>query len=194
MSIKIDIYLIFSIIILFFFRQAEAFLIFYFFVLLHELAHILVANLLKIKIIDISLLPFGVNAKFDFCDNKIKEIIIASAGPVFSLIIACILKEYFIQNFFIFVVNMIPIYPLDGGRILKNIILLVFKNSMGRLIYRIILKIAIIILVTLNIVLVVFFKMYNFIFVCLYIIQLASDEIKKDDYKEQISSLLNLEI
>ena len=102
MGIKIDIYLVFSIIVLFFFRQAESFLVFYWFVLLHEGAHIFVAKLLRVKIVDVSLLPFGVNARFDFFNNKIKEIIIASAGPIFSFIAANIFNEYFVQNIFIF--------------------------------------------------------------------------------------------
>lgn len=194
MSIKIDIYLVFSIVILFFFRQAEHFLIFYIFVLLHEFAHILMARIMKIKIIEVSLLPFGVNARFDFCGNKIREIIIACAGPIFSFLIANALREYFIQNIFIFIVNLIPIYPLDGGRILKNIILLTFGNSRGRVFYRIILKITLIILVMINIIFIVFFRLYNFIFVSFYIVQLACEEIKNDNLKDRISSLLNLEI
>jgi len=194
MSIKLDIYLVFSIIILFFFRQAESFLIFYLFVLLHEIAHILVAKLLKVKVVDVSLLPFGVNARFDYCDNKIKEIIIASAGPILSLVMSETLNEYFIQNIFIFIVNMIPIYPLDGGRIFKNLLLVILGNRRGGTIYRVILKVAIIVLVIVNIIFIVFFRFYNFIFVSLYIIQLANEEIKKDNLKNEISSLLNLEI
>lgn len=193
MNIKLNIYLVFSIVILIFFRQAEQFLIFYFFIFLHEIAHIFVAKILRIKIIDVSLLPFGVNARFDFCDSKIKEILIASAGPIFSFITAITLKKYFIYNMFIFTVNMIPIYPLDGGRILKNIILLIFGNRNGRKIYIIILKIAIILLLIINITFVILFKYYNFIFVSLYIIQLADEEIKKDNLKNKISSLLNVE-
>ena len=193
MNIKIDIYLIFSIVILLFFRQAESFLIFYFFILIHEIAHILVAKMLKIKIIDVSLLPFGVNARFDFCNCKIKEIIIASAGPIISIIMAVFIEKYYIQNIFIFTVNMIPIYPLDGGRIIKNIMLLFFGKKKGSCIYMIILKSTIILLIIINIVLIIFFKYYKFVFVSLYIIQVASEEIKKDNLKKQISSLFNVE-
>ena len=123
MNIKIDLYLIISFIILTFFRQIDVFLSFYIFVILHELAHILVAFILKIKVLEISFLPFGVNAKFDFDKSKLKEIVVASAGPIFSLCMYFIFEEFKVQNLFIFLTNMIPIYQLDGGRILKNIII-----------------------------------------------------------------------
>ena len=77
MNIKIDLYLIISFLILTFFRQIDVFLSFYIFVILHELAHILVAFILKIKVLEISFLPFGVNAKFDFGKSKLKEIVVA---------------------------------------------------------------------------------------------------------------------
>ena len=79
MNVKIDIYLIISLNILTIFKQVDSFLILYIFITLHELIHILTAILLRVKVIEVSFLPFGVNAKFDFKNNKIKEIIVASA-------------------------------------------------------------------------------------------------------------------
>ena len=126
MNIKIDFYLIISIVILLLFHQAEDFLIFYFFIILHEFSHILIAFFLKIKLIEISFLPFGVNAKFDFINCRKKEIIVALAGPVFSILLAYYFPQYRISNLFIAIMNMIPIYPLDGGRIVKYIMILKF--------------------------------------------------------------------
>lgn len=194
MNIKIDFYLIVSIVILTFFRQVETFLIFYLFVALHELAHIFVAYILKIKVLEVSFLPFGVNAKFDFSKHKYKEILISSAGPIFSISMTFLLKDFFIQNIFIFLINMIPIYPLDGGRILKNIIILIFGAYNGTKIYNILLRIFIIILAIINITLVVILKNYRFLFVSLYIFQIASEEIKKDKIRENLTKLLNIEI
>lgn len=128
MNIKVDIYLLVSIVILFLFKQLETFLILYFFIILHEAAHIVVATALKIKVKEISFLPFGVNAKFELKNDLKKEIIISCAGPIFSLLVAIMVEEFKFQNLFIFFTNMIPIFPLDGGRILKNSILLIFRE------------------------------------------------------------------
>lgn len=191
MNIKIDLYLIISFLILTFFRQIDVFLSFYIFVILHELAHILVAFILKIKVLEISFLPFGVNAKFDFGKSKLKEIIVASAGPIFSLCMYFMVEKFKIQNLFIFLTNMIPIYPLDGGRILKNVIIFFIGDKQGGMLYNHLLKIFIILLIIVNLVLIVFLKNYQFIFVSIYVIQLAGDEIKKDKIKEKVWKILN---
>jgi len=194
MNIKIDIYLIILGIFLTFLRQIDVYLSFYIFVILHELAHILIAVILKVNIKEVNLLPFGVNAKFDFYNHKVKEIIIASAGPIFSMTMAFIFKQYFIENLFIFITNIIPIYPLDGGRILKNLIIVLVGKKIGIRIYNALIRFFILILAILNIVLIVFLKNYNFIFFSMYILQMACEEIKKDKVKEDIIKMLNVDI
>ncbi len=66
----------------------------------------------------------------------IKEIIVAIAGPIVNLLIFIITllneeKTYLnnlimYSNLLIFIFNLIPIYPLDGGRILKGILHIIF--------------------------------------------------------------------
>lgn len=194
MNIKVDIYLIISIAILTFFKQVEPFLYFYLFITLHELAHIIVAIILKIKPIEISFLPFGVNAKFDFQNHKIKEIIIASAGPIFSACTAFILKDFKVQNLFIMIMNLLPIFPLDGGRIFKNIIILAKGLDKGSEIYNYFLKKFLLLMIILNIIVVIIMKNYHFIIVSMYLFQIAGEEIKKDKIRQNINSILNIEI
>ncbi len=192
MNVKIDLYLIISLIILTFFRQIDVFLSFYIFAVLHELAHITIALILRVKVLELSFLPFGVNAKFDFGKSRLKEVIIATVGPIFSLYLYFITEKFKVQNLFIFITNMLPIYPLDGGRIVKNIIIFLFGSKIGTVIYNNLLKIFIIILIIINLILIVFLKNYKFIFVSIYIIQLAGDEIKNDKIKEKIREILNV--
>ncbi len=65
----------------------------------------------------------------------VKKLIVAIAGPLINLILIVIFillnKEkiftiptelLFYANILIFLFNMLPIYPLDGGRIIKNIL------------------------------------------------------------------------
>ena len=131
MNVKIDLYLILSIVILFAFNKAEIFLTFYVFVALHELSHILVALCLKISVKEVTLLPFGINAKFEFDKKYKKEIIVAMAGPIMSFILAYYFPTYMLINMFIGIMNLLPIYPLDGGRILKGILHINFGKRLA---------------------------------------------------------------
>lgn len=132
MNIKIDWYLLLSIAILWLFHQAEVFLLWYCFALLHEFAHMLMAWLLGISTQEVYLLPFGVNAKIAFGHHKGKEILIAFAGPFLSLLLAWLLPAYRIPNLVIAGVNLLPIYPLDGGRIAKHSFTFFFRHDKGR--------------------------------------------------------------
>jgi len=101
-------------------------------VILHELAHAFIAKCLGYKINRIFLLPFGAQLSLEqnFIDEK-DEIYVALAGPFFNFILAffCIslwwiepeifnyTKEFVFANFVNGLVNLLPCYPLDGGRI-----------------------------------------------------------------------------
>ena len=83
---------------------------------------------------------------------------------------------------------------IDGGRILKNIMKLKLGSNKGIRVYNSVLKSFVILLVIINIILVIYLKNYNFLFVSLYIFQIAGEEIKKDKIRTQIVRALNIEI
>lgn len=116
------------------------------FALIHELGHIIAGILLGLKPSSLEIMPFGLRVSFDVKPknyNKkvrrgtlltIKKLIIVMMGPITNFIFAIIYYIYDIDffgisrefvvysNILIGVFNLIPIYPLDGGRILKNIV------------------------------------------------------------------------
>lgn len=113
-------------------------------VLLHELAHSLVAKSRNIGVNSITLFFFGGVAEIDTEDLKPwDEILVASAGPIFSLLLGVILMVGYLNisatsnlaiyfsaitfylyqiNFVLAIFNIIPAYPLDGGRVLRAIL------------------------------------------------------------------------
>jgi Zn-dependent protease/predicted transcriptional regulator len=123
--------------------------------LLHELAHSLVAQARGLKVRAITLFALGgVSQIQDDATDAKTEFLVAIAGPIASLIIglgclgialglgwqrstepqtavAGVLVWLGYINFALAVFNMIPGFPLDGGRVLRAIVWAVTKNSDG---------------------------------------------------------------
>lgn len=106
----------------------------------HELSHIAAIHFCggTVGLIDIRAFGIRVNVpELQFMSYK-REIIIAAAGPLAGIIIAsCAVAtakvlnienlNYFIGvNLVITVINLIPVYPLDGGRIALSALLMLF--------------------------------------------------------------------
>lgn len=93
---------------------------------IHEIGHLLAAALLNIKYQRIKVTLFGFNLNVDLDHTGlIKKIILFFAGPLFNIIVFCMLRDTKYSNFaeinkFLSLVNMIPVVPLDGGNICKS--------------------------------------------------------------------------
>ena len=144
MRFRIDLKIFLFLILFYLTKQIEIYAMIMVFALIHELGHLLAGIILKMKPEKLEIMPFGVSIAFKIepkdynkkikKGNKldIKKIIVASAGPLTNLIIIIItynLKIDMIKaimviytNFLIMLFNLLPIYPLDGGRILSGIL------------------------------------------------------------------------
>ena len=104
-------------------------------VLFHEVGHGIVAKLLGIKVEEIELFPYGGVAKMEDITKYggYTEALIAVAGPAVSGGIAVTAAMFsngndFIDsiaqfNMILMTFNIFPALPLDGGRILRNVLL-----------------------------------------------------------------------
>ena len=138
---KIYFHPIFLIIVLIFILIGRFKFIIYFMLLIivHELGHILVSLFFKWKIDKIIILPFGCLTKYNEIINRPlkEELLVSISGILFPLIFYKIMHQYIDYNYFTFInyfiiiFNLLPIYPLDGSKILNVFFnkITTFKNS-----------------------------------------------------------------
>ena len=104
----------------------------------HELGHALAGKLFNWKLLSITIYPYGGLTLFSKLENSSikEEFIILILGPIFQIITYYILTLFFkydyIKNYHlsILIFNLLPILPLDGGKLL-NLILNYFFNYLN---------------------------------------------------------------
>ncbi|HEY6001561.1 MAG TPA: site-2 protease family protein, partial [Anaeromyxobacter sp.] len=114
-------------------------------VILHEFGHALMARRFGIATREIVLLPIGGVARLErMPDKPVQEILVAVAGPAVNVVLATIfgaalfsahvspetilqrasgegtLEFLLFANVFMIAFNMIPAFPMDGGRVLRG--------------------------------------------------------------------------
>ena len=118
---------------------------------LHEAGHALCAKLFDVEGICFKIQPWGVCMNYKKIETTKKELLIALSGPLvnlFLLIIGSFLNsaEFFAANLFMLIINLLPVYPLDGGRMLNSVLKTEFDKETSGLILRIVSGIVVVIL------------------------------------------------
>lgn len=119
-----------------------SFLVFTISACLHEFGHYYVAEKRGYRLSRLVLMPYGAVIYGDTHEmTYFDEVVIALSGPIFSLLIAVFfvsfwwlipdsypyLESIVLANLTIATINLIPAYPLDGGRVVNSIISLYTK-------------------------------------------------------------------
>ena len=151
MRFRIDLKIFLLILLFYLTMQLQEYMIMFIFILIHELGHILAGIILGLKPEVLEFIPQGLRIEFKINEKdynkkilngnilELKKIVIAAAGPITNILIIILILNInklnnntqisiFEQinivytNLLIILFNILPIYPLDGGKILKGMI------------------------------------------------------------------------
>lgn len=163
-------------------------------IIVHELGHYIVARMLKFKVSEIVIYPYGGITKLDDLINRRidEELLIALFGVImqflFYLIVVYLYRVgyvreytynlYTIYNSSMIFFNLLPIYPLDGGRIVNLLLSKSVSYNMSNKLTIVISSVVIFVIVGFNIYKINFSNMMIYLVMVSYIV----DYIKKLKY------------
>ena len=222
MSLKIDLKIFLFLFLFLLTSQIEMYIILMIFAIIHELGHLVAGLILKFKPEEVKLTPVGLQIRFKIDSREynekikearslnIKKAIIALAGPLTNLIIAVvtIIIGYFnanIQNTYIYQIiiyanfliamfNLIPIYPMDGGRVLNELFKIFIGNKKAYKITYIVSKTILILLTAVASILVLYIHNIAIVIILAYLWYLEVIEIRRYNRRKNIEKIIhNLE-
>ena len=161
MKFRIDLKIFIFVILFLITNQIKIYAMIMIFAIIHELGHLIAGMLLGMKAEKIEIKPFGVAIDFNIKRKdyivkikkgnllEVKKVLVALAGPMTNVLIIFILaiptmfqinqEEKMLMifsNITLILFNILPFYPLDGGRVLKGIIyILKGKRTAEKYIY-----------------------------------------------------------
>lgn len=184
------------------------------FALIHEMGHLICGLVLGLKPKSLRIMPLGISIEFSviYKDyNKkiknanilvVKKMILALAGPFTNLIIIFIfmlLKNYveisiYMQiiyaNILIAIFNLLPIYPLDGGRCLKSLIHIIKGNQKSIEYTNKISNLCVITITMISSIMIYYYKNIAILLIIIYLWMLTIIENKKYNTKKRIYKII----
>lgn len=218
MSLKIDLKIFLFLLLFLITSQFEIYIIVMIFAIIHELGHLLAGVILKFKVEEIKLTPMGVRLQFKIENREynkkvkkgnllnVKKAIIAIAGPITNLVILIVLiilkniglnftNTYIYQiiiysNLLIAIFNMLPIYPMDGGRVINEILKIMVGNKKAYKITYILSKTMLIILTAISSIAILYLENIAIVFIIMYLWCLELQEIRKYNKRKNIEKII----
>lgn len=137
MKLKISPFMIVVGVVMAFSGRIQLFLCYLAALVFHEYAHAAVAQRLGYALSEMKIMPYGasLSGKFESMTPR-DEIKVALAGPLVNMLFAVVFTaiwrvlpasyfftaEFVEANLFLAIFNMLPVYPLDGGRIVLSLL------------------------------------------------------------------------
>lgn len=218
MSLKLDLKIFLFLLLFLITSQFEIYIIVMIFAIVHELGHLVAGLALGYKVEEIKLTPMGLRLQFKVKSKEynekikngnrlnVKKAIIAIAGPITNLIIFIVLmllqkldftftNTYIYQiiiysNILIAIFNMLPIYPMDGGRVIYEILKIIIGYKKAYKITYILSKTLLIILTAIASISILYLKNIAILFIIMYLWCLELQEIRRYNRRKSIEKVL----
>lgn len=218
MHLKLDLKIFLFLLLFVLTSQIEIYIIMMIFAIIHELGHLIAGLILGFKVEEIKLTPMGVRLQFKVESEEynkkvkkgnmlnVKKAIIALAGPITNIIIFTILiliqnlDLYFTQtyiyqiivysNILIAIFNMIPIYPMDGGRFISEILKIKIGYKKAYKITYLLSKTILIILTAISSIAILYLKNIAIFFIIMYLWCLEIQEIRRYNKRKNIEKIV----
>lgn len=210
MKIKVNLKIFIFIIIFLITGQLKIYGILMLFAFLHEMGHLLAGVVLKFNPESIKIMPLGLVVSFNVSSHnhnekilksnsfKIKKIVIALAGPITNIVIFILLIYWsfglsietriicIYSNILIAIFNLLPIYPLDGGRVVKGL-LSIYLNKLDSIKWsNIISNVTLYIITFISSIAIYYYKNIAILFIVIYLWTITIIQNKKDEIKIQM--------
>ena len=208
MKIRIHLKIFIFVLIFILTKQIKIYGILMLFAFLHEIGHMIAGLLLGFKPYNIEIMPVGLSVTFSSNEKNyntkikkgmlinIKKAIIALAGPITNIIFIILFltfdfgnmnKELIIySNILIAIFNLIPIYPLDGGRMMKEILCILCGRRKASRYVNTISNACIIIITAISSIAILYLRNIAVIIILVYLWYLVISENRKMRNKEKI--------
>lgn len=202
MRIRIDLKILIFLLLFYFTKQINIYLIIMFFSIIHELGHMLTGLIFKLKVDKLEIMPCGVSVSFKESKNmsikkiELKKILIALAGPATSLFLVVLYtyintlyiskQDAVYANLLILLFNLIPLYPLDGGRIIKGILNIEIGYEKSQQLTNLISNFTMIILTLFCSIGVYYFKNIAIFLICIFLWIITIQENNKEKFPETL--------
>ncbi len=199
MKIKINIQIFAIVLVLILTKQIEIYVWLMLFALIHELAHMCAGLSLRLKPKTFEIQAFGIGIVFESFENSEKnKVIIASAGPLINILIAIIFRFVHIKasdiiintNVLLAILNLVPIHPLDGGRILHAIICLKNEKEIADEVVYKTSNVLMIVMTVLSSILILIYKNIGLFLIIVYLWVIVLKENKRYLLKKRINNML----
>ena len=214
MKIRLNLKIFIFIAIFILTKQIEKYSLLMIFAILHELGHMIAGIILGFKVDTIEIMPFGLSVSFEgkveYYNKKIKKaskltlkkLLIAIAGPCVNVIFAILFLSFSLSifnietqtivyaNILIAIFNLLPIYPLDGGRIIKYVIHIIYGKKDAFYYINKISYISVVILTAISSIAILYLKNIAIVIILAYLWYLVISENKKYKNKKLIYARL----
>lgn len=214
MSIKINLKIFLFIILFYLTKQIHLYSMLMFFALLHEMGHLMCGILLGLKPKSLKIMPLGLSAEFKVSPEEynkkikqgnplaIKKTIIALAGPIVNLFIIFVVyffkenmdwviyQEIIYSNLLIALFNLLPIYPLDGGRVVCGILHIIKGKKKSLLLTNQIANLTMVCLTAISSIGIYYYKNIAILFIIIYLWSMTIIENRRYLAKQRIYKII----